>query len=496
MQEADQSLARMLGASRSIQVYSNQNMLDFESYLSPFSWRYASEEMRSIWSEAHKRRLWRRLWYTLAEVQAEFGVFGEEQVEELKKHVEDVDVQRSLEIEAEIHHDLMAELKAYAEQCPNAGGVLHLGATAMDIEDNADALRIRQAYDLLLGKLCRLLLELAERIERWADVPVLAFTHLQPAEPTTLGYRLAQYAQDLLTDWRAITYARDEIRGKGFKGAVGTSASFADLLGVERLAEFEARLSARLGLEFYPVSGQTYPRKQDYVVVVALAGLGGSLYKLAFDVRLLQSPLAAEWAEPFGRRQVGSSAMPFKRNPIQSEKINSLARSLAQIPRLAWDNAAHSLLERTLDDSANRRSFLPEAFLISDELLQTTLKLVAGLSIDENAMLRNLSSYAPFAATERVLVALGKAGADRQVMHERLREHSLVAWEAIRDGKPNPLVERICGDEIFQQYIPIEQLKELVQVYDHIGDAPLRARRFAKTIHTTLKSFELEEKRA
>jgi adenylosuccinate lyase len=188
--------------------------------------------------------------------------------------------------------------------------------------------------------------------------------------------------------------------------------------------------------------------------------------------------------------------MPFKRNPIQSEKINSLARSLAQIPRLAWDNAAHSLLERTLDDSANRRSFLPEAFLISDELLQTTLKLVAGLSIDENAMLRNLSSYAPFAATERVLVALGKAGADRQVMHERLREHSLVAWEAIRDGKPNPLVERICGDEIFQQYIPIEQLKELVQVYDHIGDAPLRARRFAKTIHTTLKSFELEEKRA
>jgi adenylosuccinate lyase len=247
----------MLGASRSIQVYSNQNMLDFESYLSPFSWRYASEEMRSIWSEAHKRRLWRRLWYTLAEVQAEFGVFGEEQVEELKKHVEDVDVQRSLEIEAEIHHDLMAELKAYAEQCPNAGGVLHLGATAMDIEDNADALRIRQAYDLLLGKLCRLLLELAERIERWADVPVLAFTHLQPAEPTTLGYRLAQYAQDLLTDWRAITYARDEIRGKGFKGAVGTSASFADLLGVERLAEFEARLSARLGLEFYPVSGQT-----------------------------------------------------------------------------------------------------------------------------------------------------------------------------------------------------------------------------------------------
>ena len=201
-------------------------------------------------------------------------------------------------------------------------------------------------------------------------LPLIALTHLQPAEPSTLGYRLASYAQDLLEDWHMLRERRQSLRGKGFKGAVGTGASYAELIGAENLAGFEQRLSEQLGLPFYPVATQVYPRKQDYRVLSALAGLGGSLYKFAFDLRILQSPSLGELSEPFGKKQVGSSAMPFKRNPISAEKIDSLARSLAQMPRVAWDNAAHSLLERTLDDSANRRSLLPEAFLITDELLR------------------------------------------------------------------------------------------------------------------------------
>jgi len=377
--------------------------------------------MRSIWSEAHKRRLWRELWVSLAEVQAGYGLLSAEQLADLQMHCHQVDVPRALQIETEIQHDLMAELKAFAEQCPLGGGALHLGATSTDIEDNADVLRMRQSLDLLLEKLKALLLRFVDQVEQWAETPLMAFTHLQPAEPSTLGYRLAQYAQDLLMDWEDLRRARRNLRGKGFKGAVGTGASYAELIGGENLSEFEIRLSTRLGLPFFSVTTQTYPRKQDYRVMAALAGLGGSLYKFAFDIRLLQSPAMGELAEPFGKRQVGSSAMPFKRNPINAERIDSLGRLLAQLPRLAWDNAAHSLLERTLDDSANRRTLLPESFLIADELIQTSAKILDGLQVDQAAIERNLRTYGPFAATERVLMALGKAGADRQAMHDRLR---------------------------------------------------------------------------
>jgi adenylosuccinate lyase len=276
------------------------------------------------------------------------------------------------------------------------------------------------------------------------------------------------------------------VRGKGFKGAVGTAASYAELLGVNNLEEFETRMSARLGLPFYPVATQTYPRKQDYQVVSALAGLGGSLYKFAFDLRLLQSPPIGELAEPFKTKQVGSSAMPFKRNPISSEKIDSLARALAQFPRLAWDNAAHSLLERTLDDSANRRFLLPEAFLITDELLGVSTKMVMGLQVDEAALARNLAIYGPFAGTERVLMALAKAGADRQEMHERLREHTLGAWEALRTGYENPLVEKVRQDQVFLSYLDEETIQELMDASSHIGDAPRWAKNLAKTIRQAI----------
>jgi adenylosuccinate lyase len=467
-------------------VVKHVDNLPFDTYLSPYTWRYGSEEMRRIWSELEKRRLWRDVWVALAEVQAEFGLLRPEQVEDVRRHAGEVDVARSLEIEAEIHHDLMAELRVFAEQSTSGGGSLHLGATSMDIEDNADALRIRQSLDVVLVKLTRLLGRFAAQIDRWADTPIIAFTHLQPAEPSTLGYRLALYAQDLLSDWEDLRRVRRKLRGKGFKGAVGTAASFGDLIGIDKLAEFELRLSTRLGLPFYPVSGQTYPRKQDYQVLSALADLGASVYKFAFDLRFLQSPPVGELSEPFGKKQVGSSAMPFKRNPINAEKINSLARQLAQAPMLAWQNAAHSLLERTLDDSANRRTLLPEAFLCTDELLQVTLRIVDDLQVDEQAMARNLQTYAPFAASERVLMALARKGADRQAMHERLRLHSMQAWEAVRQGHPNPLVELLANDRALGEYLQASEIHAVMVAGAHLGDAPQRARGLAAVIRQAI----------
>jgi adenylosuccinate lyase len=461
-------------------------MTQFDTYLSPFTWRYSSTGMRKIWSETHKRELWRRIWLALAETQADYGLVQPAQIAELQANVTAVDVPRSLEIEAEIHHDLMAELRVYAEQCPSSGGILHMGATSMDIEDNAQVLLFREALALVTQRLESLILVFLELIDKWADFDVIGYTHLQPAEPITLGYRLAQYAQDLYMDWIVIRQLASAIRGKGFKGAVGTGASFHDLLGLDDLADFEADVMDRLGLPYFTITTQTYPRKQEYQLVSALAGLGGSLYKFAFDLRVLQSPPVGELREPFGRSQVGSSAMPFKRNPIQAEKIDSLARALAQMPRLAWDNAAHSLLERTLDDSANRRSMLAEAFLISDELLIVAGRILAGLEVDELAIARNLATYGPFAATERLLMALSRAGADRQEMHERLRRLSLTAWQTIQRGKPNPLVELLCQDEGVLDYLPTERVRSLMTAEGYIGDAPQRAREWAQKIKSEL----------
>jgi len=458
-------------------------MPDFDTYLSPFTWRYGTPAMRRLWSETNKRLLWRQIWVALAEVQTEYGLVKLEQAADLRRHMTDINMPRALEIEAEILHDLMAEVRTFAEQCPIGGGIIHLGATSTDIEDNADVLRLRAGLELLLQSLASLLKTLSQLIEKWADTPLIAFTHLQPAEPSTLGYRLALYGQDLLNDYLAIRNQASGIRGKGFKGAVGTSAAYAELLGIDKLDDFEKKLSKKLDLPFFPISSQVYPRKQDYEVISALAGLGASLYKLAFDLRLLQSPPIGELSEPFGENQVGSSAMPFKRNPIRSEKINSLARTLASLPRIAWDNAAHSLLERTLDDSANRRILLPEACLIADELLSTANDIFSKLRVDEATIARNLAIYGPFAATERVLMALVKAGADRQKMHERIRSHALKAWETLSQGGENPLENDLCRDAGLTEFVPEKEVRRLMAAQPHVGNAPERARALAKAIH-------------
>ncbi len=462
-------------------------MPDYENYLSPFSWRYGSTAMRRLWSETHKRQLWRQLWVALAEIQSGHGLVKAEQIADLRAHMDQIDIPRALEIEAEIQHDLMAELKVFAEQSPLGGGILHLGATSMDIEDNADALRLREALDLIGKNLSALLKTMSELIRQWANTPLIAFTHLQPAEPSTLGYRLALYAQDFLEDRLVLRRLKQGIKGKGFKGAVGTGASYGDLLGLEKLTEFEDQLSKKLDLPFFPIAAQVYPRKQDYSVACALSGLGASLYKFAFDLRILQSPPLGELSEPFSEKQVGSSAMPFKRNPIRAEKINSLGRYLATLPQIAWDNAAHSLLERTLDDSANRRIFLPEACLAIDEMLRTAASILARLRVNEAAISRNLAIYGPFAATERVLMALVKAGADRQVMHEQIRLQALAAWQAVQEGKANPLADAICKEPVFTKYLGEAELRSLMDAHAYLGDAPVRAVALADKIEQLLQ---------
>ena len=456
-------------------------MFDHAVYLSPFTWRYGSEEMRHIWSEVHRRRTWRRIWVALARAQHEAGLVTAEQVADLEAHQDDVDLERAAQREAELRHDLMAELRTFAEQCPVGGPILHLGATSEDVKDNGDALRIRESLDLIRRRLVDLLRALANRIEETADLACMGYTHLQPAEPTTVGYRLAQYGQDLLADLEAVDRLRASLRGKGLKGAVGTSASFAQLLQGTGWtpADLERRVMELLDLKAYPVATQVAPRKQEWRVVTTLAGIAQSLHRFAFDLRLLQSPPFGEWSEPFGRRQVGSSAMPFKRNPVDAENICSLARYVASLPAVAWENAAGSLLERTLDDSANRRLILPGAFLATDEMLLRAARLVQGLVLDREAIERNLTAYGTFAATERLLMELVKAGADRQAMHEVLREHSMVAWEAVRRGQPNPLPDRLAADPRLTAHLPPDRIRALLDATGYVGDAAERARALA-----------------
>jgi adenylosuccinate lyase len=459
-----------------------------DTYISPFSWRYASEEMRTVFSEEHKRKLLRKVWVALASAQAEAGLVKAEQLSELAAHQEDIDIERASEIEAEIHHDLMAEIKTFAEQCPNAGPIIHLGATSMDILDNMDAMRLKQAISLIIEKTKTLLSLFVEKMESYADTPCMAFTHIQPAEPTTVGYRLAQTAQDLKEDLEGLLAVQASIRGKGMKGAVGTSASYTELLKDRSVSamEMEQRVMENLGLEAFTAATQVYPRKQDYRVGTALSSLACTLYKFFIDFRLLQSPPIGEWSEPFGAKQVGSSAMPFKRNPINSEKIDSLCRYISAQSEVLWQNAASTLLERTLDDSANRRLVLPDMFLAMDEVLLTANKVVREMQVHQSGIARNLEAYGIFAASERLLMELGRKGANRQEMHELIREYSLKAWAEVQEGKPNTLKTMLTEDETILSYLSKEAALETLDATQYIGDSALRTRMVAQEIASLL----------
>ena len=457
---------------------------DHNTFISPFTWRYGSESMRSIWSERHKRRLMRRVWVALATAQHEAGLVTAVQLSDLQSQVDNIDIERALTIEKETRHDVMAEIRTFAEQCPVGGGIIHWGATSADITDNVDVLRLREAAVLVEDKLKKLLLIFADQIEAYADVVTMAHTHIQPAEPTSLGYRFAVYAQDLHEDLGALQTLIGSLRGKGLKGAVGTQAAFAELLhdNDSTPEQLEAGAMGLLGLPYYPIATQTYTRQQDLRVQQVLAGIAASLHKFALDFRVLQSPPFGEWAEPFGKKQVGSSAMPFKRNPINMENICSLARYVAGLPAVAWDNASQAILERSLDDSANRRLFQAEGFLAVDEMLARMARVVEGMVVDETAVSKNTAQYAPFAATERVLMALVKAGASRQDGHEWIRDASLTAWAALRADEPNPLPELLAADERIADYLSTAQVAELMAAGGYTGTAVNRARAFAEML--------------
>ena len=316
----------------------------------------------------------------------------------------------------------------------------------------------------------------------------MAHTHIQPAEPTTQGYRFAVYAQDLLENYLQLRAMFHSLRGKGMKGAVGTQASFQDILAGTQMSalEMEALVMQTLNLPYFPIATQTYTRQQDLRITQLLSSLAASLHKFALDFRILQSPPFGEWAEPFGTKQVGSSAMPFKRNPINTENICSLARFVAALPEVMWDNASQAILERSLDDSANRRIVLAEGFLATDELLERSIRIVRDIRIDEQVIKRNMALYGPFAATERVLMALVAAGADRQEGHEWLRQNSLQAWQQVRSGMENPLSRLIGEDERIRHFLTAEEIIDLMDVSTHTGTAAIRARDLAEAIKKLL----------
>ena len=449
---------------------------DHKSYISPLTWRYGSDEMKGIFSEVHKRKLLRRVWIALARAEMKAGIVTEEQVKELEAHKDDINIDRATEIENTIHHDLMAEIKTYAEECPLAGGIIHLGATSMDALDNADAVRFKEAMELIVKRLDDLIEAFREKAELYRDTPTMAFTHIQPAEVTTIGYRLSQTIQDLNEDRKdAASFAAD-IKGKGMKGAVGTAASYGELLQGTGLSamELEKMVMDELGIKAFDAATQTYTRKQDLKMISILSSIAATLHRFSLDFRVLQSPPIGEFSEPFGKMQVGSSAMPFKRNPINSEKICSLSRIVEESYQAAWSNASLSILERTLDDSADRRIFIPEAFIALDEMLLTETKIIKGMQVHSAATKRLMDNYGIFASTEKLLMELGKHGADRQEMHEVIREESLKAWALVQEGKENPLKEGLAEDKRIRSYLGKEEILKLLDASTYTGDASLR----------------------
>lgn len=462
------------------------------TYASPFSWRYARPALRELFSERERRKLWRAVWVALAEAQQRAGLVTQAELDDLRAHAGDIDLAAALAIEREIGHDLMAEIRVYASQATVGGGKIHLGATSMDIEDTVETFRMRLALDQIVSTLDDLLGAFELQIDRYADLVCMGYTHLQPAEPTTLGHRLAVYAQDLLIDRAMLLAAREQLTAKGIRGAVGTSASYMRLLeGTTRTPQDqEDDVLGVFDLSARDVATQTYPRKLDYLLLSALAGLGASLSKFAFDVRVLASPGFGDLAEPFGAKQVGSSAMPFKRNPVMAERIDSLARLLPAYADVAWQNAATNLLERTLDDSANRRTVLPEALLCTDEIVSLAKKIVEGFRIDERRIAENLRTYGPFAGTEAVLMEAAKRGGDRQELHEAIRESAMRAYAALAEGGLNPLATLLADDERITHLVEPAEVREMLDPTAHVGDAPERARRLSKRIRETLTTAE------
>jgi len=463
--------------------------INFDTYQSPFSWRYASDEMRNIFSETNKRKTWRKVWVALARAQNKAGLITNKEFKDIEKNSKKIDIKQSLEIEKEIYHDIMSEIKAFAQNAKIGGGKIHLGATSTDIDDNAQILINLQALTLIEKKLITLLLNFSTIIKKHQKTICMGYTHIQPAEPVTIGFRFSIYAQDLLNDLISIREVRKNIKTKGIKGAVGSGASYERLLKKEKYNSqwINSEVMKELYLTDVTISGQTYPRKTDFILISALTSIAQSLHKFCFDLRIMQSPNFGEWQEARSSKRVGSSSMPFKKNPDKAEKVCSLARLISAFPQIAWNNAANSLLERTLDDSASRRIFIPESYLACDEIIDTTNDLVSNLEINEKNIDNNLRKFAPFSGTESLMMEVVKNGGDRQEIHEVIRKISMQAWKQINSGKTNPLINLLKKDKIVTKFVKIENIEKLLAPENHIGLAQYRCKKILLEIKKELK---------
>jgi adenylosuccinate lyase len=435
--------------------------------------------MQTLWGEPHRVGLWRRLWLALAETERELGLdIPEEALSQMRAHLDDADLAAAARYERRFRHDVMAHVHAFGDQAPAARPFLHLGATSAFVTDNADLLVMRDGLRLLLGRLIAVLGALERFAGRHAALPCLAYTHFQPAQLTTVGKRATLWMQDFALDVEEISWRIETMRFRGCKGTTGTQASFLHLFGGdhEKVRELDRRVTAKLGFkESFPVTGQTYTRKLDSTVVDALSGIAQSASKLSADLRLLQHE--GELLEPFESEQIGSSAMAYKRNPMRAERISGLARFVISLQANTGHTAAAQWLERTLDDSANRRLTLPEGFLATDAILVLTTNVAAGLEVREDVILRHVRDQMPFMATERWLLLGVSAGGDRQTLHEVIRRHSLAVAEAVSRGQPNDLLERLATDPAFRN-VPATALQSELQPSNYTGRASQQVTEF------------------
>ena len=456
-------------------------MTSLDGFDHPLTGRYASEEMQRLFSTGHRYTTWRRMWLALAEAERELGLeIPAEAVEQMRANLEmtEDDLERVKTYEKRTRHDVMAHLEAFADRAPAAKPILHLGATSAFVGDNAELLITRDALDLVIKRLLAVVAALAEFAERWADEPTLGMTHFQPAQPTTVGKRACLWTQDFLLDLERLRFERARIKLRGAKGTTGTQATYLELFDGDhaKVRELDRLVAEKLGFEAtYPVTGQTYPRKIDAFILDALSGVAQSAAKLATDIRLLAR--LKEMREPLADDQIGSSAMPYKANPMRSERVTALARWLMAMAANPAQTAAAQWLERTLDDSANRRMAIPEAFLTADAILRIVHNVVDGLQVFPAMVARNLAEELPLMASEAILIEGVTRGGDRQALHERLRVHSRKAAQAVlEEGADNPFLDLVAED----QAVPLDhgELEALLDPARFVGRAPQQVREF------------------
>ena len=454
-----------------------------DRYTSPLSERYASKEMQYIFSPDKKFRTWRKLWIALAETEKELGLdITDEQIEELKAHADDINYDVAKEREKVVRHDVMSHVYAYGKQCPKAKGIIHLGATSCYVGDNTDIILMSEALEIVRKKLINVIAELAKFADEHKNLPTLAFTHFQPAQPTTVGKRATLWMQEFMMDLEDLEYVKGSLKLLGSKGTTGTQASFLELFDgdQETIDKIDPMIAKKMGFETcYPVSGQTYSRKVDTRVLNVLAGIAASAHKMSNDIRLLQH--LKEIEEPFEKTQIGSSAMAYKRNPMRSERIASLSRYVMVDAMNPAITSATQWFERTLDDSANKRLSVPEGFLAIDGILDLCLNVVDGLVVYPKVIEKRLMSELPFMATENIMMDAVKAGGDRQELHERIRELSMEAGRNVKEkGLDNNLLELIAADPAFN--LSLEELQKTMDPAKYVGRAPVQVEAYLNNV--------------